>query len=56
MADQLLTAAQASARLGVHPATLRRWESLGYLKPLRTLGGHRRYSAEQLDKAARRDK
>lgn len=50
MAEQLYTASQAAERMGVHPATLRRWEARGLIRPIRTPGGHRRYSSTQLAK------
>ena len=33
---------------GVSVKTLHRWDSSGKLKPLRTIGGHRYYTDEQL--------
>lgn len=35
--------------LGVTPQTLRRWADAGKIRTIRTLGGHRRYSAEDLN-------
>jgi putative resolvase len=35
--------------LGVHPSTLRRWETEGRLVPARTEGGQRRYDLADLD-------
>lgn len=46
---RLLTAKQATAYLGVSLYTLKKIEHLGYLKPYRTPGGHRRYSRQMLD-------
>jgi len=46
---RLLTAKQAAAYLGIGLYTLKKMEYAGYLKPYRTLGGHRRYSQEMLD-------
>ncbi len=46
---RLLTAKQAAAYLGISLYTLRKVEYLGYLKPYRTPGGHRRYSQQMLD-------
>jgi len=46
---RLLTAKQAAAYLGIGLYTLKQMEYAGYLKPYRTLGGHRRYSREMLD-------
>jgi excisionase family DNA binding protein len=38
-----LSLSEASARLGVHPTTLRRWADAGNIPCLRTPGGHRRF-------------
>lgn len=46
---RLLTAKQAAAYLGISLYTLKKIEYAGYLKPYRTLGGHRRYSRQMLD-------
>jgi len=46
---RLVTAKQAAAYLGIGLYTLKKIEYAGYLKPYRTLGGHRRYSQEMLD-------
>ncbi len=46
-----LTVKQAAEHIGVHPQTLRYWDKKGYLKPaLRTPGGQRRYTLDQLEK------
>lgn len=39
---------RAASLLGVNPATLRHWTTLGKLHAYRTPGGHRRYSAAEL--------
>jgi len=39
----------ASAMLGVSPATLRRWSVAGKIETFRTPGGHRRYSRSTLE-------
>lgn len=39
---------EAAALLGVHPDTLRRWETEGKIVPERTTGGHRRYDLAKL--------
>jgi DNA-binding transcriptional MerR regulator/quercetin dioxygenase-like cupin family protein len=36
--------------LEVSPSTLRQWENMGLMKPTRTPGGYRTYSAEQIDR------
>jgi len=43
--DRWLTLAQASAQLGVHTTTLRRWADHGEIPVVVTVGGHRRFSA-----------
>jgi len=44
----LVSIKDASKILGVSTKTLRRWEKSGYLSPIRTQGGHRRYSLSRL--------
>ncbi|WP_420869412.1 IS607 family transposase [Cupriavidus necator] len=39
---------EACALLGIHPATLRRWEAAGKVVADRTPGGHRRYDLQSL--------
>ena len=41
--DKLIKNGGAAKLLGVCPAPLRAWDQQGLLKPIRTLGGHRRY-------------
>lgn len=48
--NNLLTIREAAELLGVSIDTLRRWDSLGKLKALRSAGGHRYYSPEQIDR------
>ena len=48
-----LTMSQAAELLGVQAAFLRSLDSSGVLHPHRSPGGHRRYSRQQLDLAAR---
>ncbi len=48
-----LTMSQAAALLGVQAAFLRSLDSAGVLQPHRSPGGHRRYSRQQLGRAAR---
>ena len=45
----LLTISEAAEFLGVSIDTLRRWDSKGKLKALRSSGGHRYYSKDQLE-------
>lgn len=44
-----LSVSEAANFLGVSPATLRRWDREGKLKPQRTLGNDRMYAKEQLE-------
>jgi len=44
----LLTISEVSERLGITIDSLRKWERKGILKPIRTPGGHRRYSEEDI--------
>lgn len=48
-----LTLQQASRRLGVHPATLRRWVNQGALEVFLTPGGHRRFRLAEIDRFER---
>lgn len=41
---------EAAELLGVHQGTVRRWESEGKIKSIKTTGGHRRYTLEELNK------
>ena len=47
-----LSIGEASQRLGVHPDTLRRWETAGRIKSIRTLGNQRRYEETDIDALA----
>lgn len=47
--SRLLTAREAAAYLRVSLSTLYRMEQSGALTPLRTPGGHRRYTIEMLN-------
>ncbi|MBI2405425.1 MerR family transcriptional regulator, partial [Candidatus Microgenomates bacterium] len=48
--ERTYSVTQATRLLKVSPDTLRRWEEEGKIKPTRTPGGHRRYTASQLTK------
>lgn len=50
---KLLTPGEASALLGTTPKTLVRWSDAGHLPRLRTLGGHRRYAAADIERLVR---
>ncbi len=41
---------EAAKYLDVHPDTIRNWELMGYITPIKTLGGHRRYLKSDIDK------
>ncbi|HBY93711.1 MAG: excisionase family DNA-binding protein [Ardenticatenaceae bacterium] len=42
--EEWLSLSEASALLGVHPSTLRRWSDQGEIESTRTSGGHRRFT------------
>lgn len=44
-----LTIKDAAQRLGVHPTTLRRWADEGQIPVMFTPGGHRRFSASEVE-------
>ncbi len=50
---ELLTSVGAARRLGVTTTTIKRWADAGILRCERTVGGHRRFRAEDVDRAAR---
>lgn len=50
---QLLNISKVSDMLGVAQSTLREWDRIGILKPIRTGGGHRRYHIEDINKLQR---
>ena len=53
MKKEYLTTNEFAAVLGVTPATVRRWDARGMLKPeATTIGGHRRYTHDQVVLAA----
>lgn len=47
---ELLTGAEVAARFSVHPNTVTRWSNSGKIGGLRTLGGHRRFYADEVEK------
>ena len=47
--DTLLTPAEAAKRLAIAPGALKPFEKDGKLKPVRTPGGHRRYSLSEVE-------
>ncbi|MGH2707767.1 MAG: helix-turn-helix domain-containing protein [Actinomycetota bacterium] len=50
--DEYLRAAQVARLLHVSPKTVARWAMEGKLRSVRTLGGHRRFSAIQIRELA----
>jgi excisionase family DNA binding protein len=52
MADTLLSLSEAARRLGVHASTLRRWADDGSIRVTTTPGGHRRFSAAEVNRVA----
>ena len=47
-ADELLTPSEVAKLFRVDPKTVTRWAKAGKLSSIRTLGGHRRYRAEEV--------
>lgn len=53
MSDQsYLTSSEVAERLAVSPKTVSRWAAEGRLGHAKTLGGHRRFPADQIDQLA----
>jgi excisionase family DNA binding protein len=46
--DGWLTPGEVARLFGVDPKTVTRWAAAGKLTPQRTLGGHRRYRADEV--------
>jgi excisionase family DNA binding protein len=46
--EELLTPGQVAALFAVDPKTVTRWAQDGKLTCIRTLGGHRRFKAEEV--------
>lgn len=47
--EPLLTPAEVARKFGVDVRTLTRWAKAGKLTSIRTLGGHRRYFADEVE-------
>ena len=47
--EKLFTLQETSEILGVSKITLRRWDNSGKFKALRTIGGARRYSEDDIN-------
>jgi excisionase family DNA binding protein len=48
----LLSRRDVAVRFGVSPQTVTRWAKLGMLPCVRTLGGQRRYPADEVERLA----
>jgi predicted site-specific integrase-resolvase len=46
--EDLLTPSEVAAIFRVDPKTVARWADMGLVSAIRTLGGHRRYSASEI--------
>ena len=51
--DDLMTPAEAGARLGVTPNTVTRWSRAGKLSAIQTMGGHRRFRRSEIERVLR---
>jgi excisionase family DNA binding protein len=49
---ELLTSSEVAERFSVHPQTVTRWHKSKKISAIRTLGGHRRFDAEEIRKLA----
>ncbi len=52
--DEFLLPGEVAARLRVSPKTVSRWAAMGLVPSIVTLGGHRRFRAEDIEALARR--
>lgn len=50
MASEVFFISMAARELGMHPQTLRKYERLGLIRPSRTTGSMRMYSAEEIQR------
>jgi MerR family transcriptional regulator/heat shock protein HspR len=50
MAEELIFISTAARMLGMHPQTLRKYERLGLVRPSRTVGSMRLYSADEIER------
>lgn len=53
MSETFHSLKDAAEQLGVHPVTLRRWAESGKVQVVRTPGGHRRFSASEIERLKR---
>jgi excisionase family DNA binding protein len=51
--EALLTPAEVAALFRVNPKTVTRWARAGKLTAIRTLGGHRRFRASEIQRCFR---
>lgn len=51
--ERMYTPAEVAQRFRVDPKTVTRWAKQGKLTAIRTLGGHRRFRAAEVDKLLR---
>jgi hypothetical protein len=47
---KLLTISELAKKLSLHPDTIRKYELLGYVTSIRTIGGHRRYVESEVER------
>jgi len=50
MDDRIFSISEGAKYLGVFSLTLRNWDKKGFIRSFRTLGGHRRFNKNELDK------
>lgn len=55
-AHELLTPSEVAEMFRVNPKTVSRWARAGKLTALRTIGGHRRFRAEDVHRALADDR
>jgi MerR family transcriptional regulator/heat shock protein HspR len=48
--NELFLISMAARELGMHPQTLRKYERLGLVRPIRTMGSMRVYSRDEIDR------
>jgi len=51
--DRLLTPSEVAQMFRVNPKTVTRWARAGKLTAIRTLGGHRRFRASEIERCLR---
>lgn len=52
MTDRLLTSTEAAAWLGASPTSIKRWADAGLIECVRTVGNHRRFTLDSLERFA----